>query len=262
MSIDIIRLSEEQFQAFINDTLDGTGPCRLQTDLPFEALAHSTVLRNTRLFLLALEDHGATLTAAGRLNRKFIQLLLDRLHWEGSDADEVRDVCKAPNEQDFTPALYLHALLRLAGLARKEKGVLRPTQKGRSLLDEKRAGQLQSELFRTSFVRFSAPYLDGINMPDVFAPQISLILYLIGHFCREWREPEPLMNSVTLPARELMESRYPELPALSFESRVLRYLCWFGLMEKGKEAANDDWRQPYRYRKTGLYDKMLRFVVL
>jgi hypothetical protein len=46
----------------------------------------------------------------------------------------------------------------------------------------------------------------------------------------------------------------------AFEQRVLRYLWWFGLMEKARPAANDDWQQPRLYRKTVLYDRMLQFA--
>jgi hypothetical protein len=68
------------------------------------------------------------------------------------------------------------------------------------------------------------------------------------------------MRHVTLPANELTKFTYPELPVAAFEARVLRYLCWFGLMEQSRPAANDDWRQPRLYRKTMLYERMLQFV--
>jgi hypothetical protein len=99
-------------------------------------------------------------------------------------------------------------------------------------------------------------------MPEVFAPQISLILYLIGQFCTDWRPADALMRSVAVPMNELTRPQYPKLPVLAFETRVLRYLCWFGLMETDRSAANDEWRQPQLYRKTALYDRMLRFAEL
>jgi hypothetical protein len=158
--------------------------------------------------------------------------------------------------------MYLHAVLRLAGLVRGEKGVLRLTGKGRALLPEDEAGRLQAVLFRATFARYNPAYLDGFNMPEVFAPQISLILYLIGQFCTDWRPADALMRSVTVPTKELTEPKYPGLPVSAFETRVLRYLCWFGLMEKRRPAANDDWRQPRHYRKRALYERMLRFAEL
>jgi hypothetical protein len=41
---------------------------------------------------------------------------------------------------------------------------------------------------------------------------------------------------------------------------VLRYLCWFGLMEEKPQPADADWGEPAWYRKTSLYDRMLRFA--
>jgi hypothetical protein len=260
MTAGIIKLTERQFYAFVEDRLDGDGPCRVQEDFPFAALADTTVLPNARRFMMALDDRGTTLTARGNLNRKFVELLLDRLQWQGCDAAEIRAVCKTVNEQDFAPAMYLHAVFRLAGIVRSEKGLLNLTRKGRTLLAEEQAGRLQAVLFRTTFARYNPAYLDRFNMPEVFAPQISLILYLIEQFCTDWREAGALMRSVTFPTKELTEPGYPNLPAIAFEARVLRYLCWFGLMEKSSPAANDDWRQPRLYRKTALYDRMLRFV--
>jgi hypothetical protein len=259
MTAGIVELTQQQFRAFVLDRLDGNGPCRVGEDLAFAALADTSVVPNARLFMAALNGSGARLTEKGNLNRKFVEMLLDRLRWQGSHAAEIRAVCKVVNEHDFAPAMYLHAIFRLAGLVRREKGLLKLTKKGLSLLPQERAGRLQALLFRATFAQYNLAYLDGFGMPEAFAPQISLILYLIGQFCTDWREAGALMRSVTLPTKELTEPRYPDLPITAFEARVLEYLCWFGLMEKARPAANDDWRQPRLYRKTTLYDRMLRF---
>ncbi|HEY7301047.1 MAG TPA: hypothetical protein VH684_24420 [Xanthobacteraceae bacterium] len=190
MTAGIVELTQQQFRAFITDKLDGRGPCRVQEDLAFAALAGTSVVPNARLFLAALDGNGAGLTQ------------------------------------------------------------LQPAAGGRAAL------------FRATLAQYNLAYLDRFNMPEVFAPQISLILYLIGQFCTDWREAGALMRSVTIPTKELTEPKYPELPIAAFEARVLRYLCWFGLMEKARPAANDDWQQPRLYRKTPLYDRMLRFVGL
>ncbi len=262
MTAGVIKLTKQQFFAFLEDRLDGTGPCQVQENLPFAALAGTTALPNARLFMMALEDSGAKLTARGNLNRKFVEILLDRLQWQGCDAAEIRSACNTINEQDFTPAMYLHAVFRLAGLVRSEKGLLKLTRKGRMLLPKEQAGRLQGVLFRATFARYNPAYLDRFNMPEVFAPQISLILYLIGQFCTDWRAAGALMRSVTFPTKELTEPKYPDLPVIAFEARVLRYLCWFGLLEEAHPAANDDWRQARLYRKTALYGQMLQFAEL
>lgn len=262
MTAGIVKLTEKQFYAFVEDRLDGAGPCQVREDLPFAALAATDVLPNARLFMTALDEGGAKLTEKGNLSRKFVEMLLDRLHWRGAAVDDIRAICKVVNEHDFAPAMYLHTVCKLAGLARGHKGFLKLTEKGRALLPEDRAGRLQALLFRTTFAKLNPAYLDHFNMPEVFAPQISLILYLIGQFCTDWREPGPLLRSVTFPVKELAEPTYPHLPEIAFEARVLRYLWWFGLLEKARPAANDEWRQPRLYRKTELYDRMLQFAEL
>jgi hypothetical protein len=262
MTAGIIQLTQSQFYAFIEDRLDGHGPCQVQEDLPLGALAGTTVLPNARLFMTALEDCGAKLTARGNLNRKFVDTLLDRLQWPDDPATEIREVCKVVNEQDFAPAAYLHAVLRLAGLIRAGRGQVKRARKAEMLLPVEHGGKLQALLFRTTFARFNPAYLDRYDMPEVFAPQISLILYLTGQFCTDWREAGALMRGVTFPTEELTEPRYPALRVAAFEARVLRYLCWFGLMERARPAANDDWSQPRLYRKTALYEQMLRFANL
>jgi len=262
MTAGIIKLTEQQFHAFAADRLDDNGPCRVREDLPFDALAGTSVLPNARVFIEALGDDGAKLTPKGNLNRKFMETLLDRFQWLDYEAADIRAVCKVINEHDFPPASYLHALFRLARLAHHKKGILELTRKGRLLLPEQEAGRLQALLFRTTFARYNLAYLDRGGLPEVFAPQISLILYLIGQFCTDWRPVDALMRSVTVPTKELTEPRFPRLPELAFEMRVLRHLSWFGLMEEARPAASDDWAQPRLYRKTALYDRALQFVGL
>ncbi|MFZ5791924.1 MAG: hypothetical protein ACOY3L_14625 [Pseudomonadota bacterium] len=259
MTAGIIKLTERQFYAFVNDRLDGAGPCKVREDLPFAALACTSVLPGARILMRELEGRGARLTAKGNLNRKVVGMLLERFRWNGHGAAEIRSVSAVVNERDFPPAMYLHAVLKLAGLLHKANGFLKLTRKGQSLLPEAEAGRLQAALFRTTFARYNPAYLDYFDMPEIFAPQISLILYLIGQFCTDWRAADALMRSVTIPTKELTQPEYPKLPVLAFETRVLRYLCWFGLMEEGCSAANDDWRRPRLYRKTALYDRMLQF---
>ena len=59
-----------------------------------------------------------------------------------------------------------------------------------------------------------------------------------------------------------IENPRPDLPTYLeslFRARVLRYLEWFGLLEKLPAAANDDLVNQFLYRKTPLYDRFLSF---
>ncbi len=262
MNRGTVALTREQFYALVDDRLDGTGPCTVGEDVPLAALTATSVVPNARILMAELAESGARLTARGNLNRKLVETLVERFRWQGYETADMRAVCKTINEHDFTPANYVHVVLKLAGLARKKKGVLELTRKGRALLAEDAAGRLQAALFHTTFTRFNLAYLDHLVMPEVFAPQISLILYLIGQFCAEWWPADALMRNVTVPIAELTDPEYPGHPRAAFTARILRYLCWFGLMEEGRPAANDDWRSPRLYRKTPLYDRTLSFALL
>lgn len=261
MSSGIVKLTEQQASALIHDDLDGAGPSLLNEALTIGDLTATSVVPNARILMAELDGAGAKLTAKGNLNRKLVESLVDRFQWDGYDAAYVRDMNKVVNEDDYVPALYLHAVLKLGGLARTEKGFLKLTKKGKALLAEEAAGKLQAALLRTTFTRYNPAFLDRYDMQEIFSWQISLILYLIGQFADDWRPADALMRSATIPCEEAADPGFPDRPYRAFEARVLRYLRWFGLVEEKQAVANDDWRQPKLYRKTALYDRMLTFRV-
>ena len=59
----------------------------------------------------------------GRFER-YLEMLLDRLQWQGCDVSTIRSVCKVINEHDFFPAIYLHALDATPGSAFYAVGML------------------------------------------------------------------------------------------------------------------------------------------
>lgn len=261
MSAGIVTFTEQQANALIHDEWDGSGPVRLDQTVPLADLLATSVVPNACILMAELEGVGAKLTAKGNLNRKLVESLVDRFQWVDYDPARIWEMNKVVNEPDFTPLHYLHIVLKLGGLARTEKGFLKLTKKGKAMLADDAAGALQVHLFRTTFTRFNPAYLDRNGLEEFFGWQISLILYLVGQFADDWRPADALMRSVTLPSEEALKSEMPDRPVWAFESRVLRYLRWFGLMERKDAAANDDWRQSKLYRKTPLYDRMLTFVL-
>ena len=74
------------------------------------------------------------------------------------------------------------------------------------------------------------------------------------------RSPEELLAITTLPI-DSPQSDYPFRPEAIFRVRVLRYLEWFGLLEKVRLAANDQVGQQHLYQKTSLFDRFLSFGV-
>jgi hypothetical protein len=261
MSPGIVELTEQQASALIHDDLDGAGPCLMNEGLSLSDLAATSVVPNARILMAELDGAGAKLTAKGNLNRKLVESLVDRCQWQDYPAERVRNMNKVVNADDYPPVLYLHAVLKLGGLARTEKGFFKLTKKGKALLPEEAAGKLQAALLCTTFTRYNPAFLDRYDLKDIFSWQIALILYLIGQFNDDWRLADALMRSVTIPCKEAHKARTPDIPWRTFEARVLRYLRWFGLIEEKPAAANDDWWQPKLYRKTALYDRMLTFRV-
>ena len=140
MSEGYVQLSEQQFYAFLDDRLDGGGPCRLNETLRPDEIAITSVVPNARILMAELDRGDIKLTVKGNLNRKLVELLVDRCHWSGIDIAEIRAVNRVVNEFDYMPAMYLHAVLKLAGVARTERGFLKLTKKGRALLPEDAGG--------------------------------------------------------------------------------------------------------------------------
>jgi hypothetical protein len=62
----------------------------------------------------------------------------------------------------------------------------------------------------------------------------------------------------------MLDERHPDFPAYAFESRVLRPLSWFGLLEMRMigDPNGPTWQRDRQYRKAPLFDRALRFHVL
>ena len=259
MSAGGILLSCPLFNALLADPLDGSGPCRLNESRSLSDLKASSVVMAARLMMAEMAEGGVKLTVRGNLPRKLVQALMDGVSWPGDLVEETRYLNKVFNEWDFGPAPYLHAILKVAKLARLERNVLKLTRKGRELLDGSKAGLLNAELFRTTFTRYNLGYLDGAGR-DNFRPQLSLILFLVGQVATEWMTADELMPSVTIPPDSVPEP-YAGRAELIFKIRILRYLCWFGLMENQLPAPPERRFKRETFRKSPLYDRVLNFYL-
>ena len=259
--VTVVQLTPEQVYLLLEADWLADGPVRLSTALTLDDLSASPVLRNARLLLEYLEaDGGVKLTAAGNFNRRFVARMVEDFHWPGYESEEVWRNNKVLNEADFPPLDFLHAILDLAGLARKYKGTLRPTKKGRSLRRPQAAGELNAVLFETTFQRYNLGYFDYWQYGDEFQWQIAVILYLIRTFPAALRTATEMHKATTLPSEPAAN---PPLfkPESEFRWRVLRYLEWFGLIERTARAANDEWSDPEFFAKTPLFDRFLSFAI-
>jgi hypothetical protein len=258
-----VQLTSLQAYALIYADWLADGPVRLNTALTLDDLSGSLVLTHARLVMEPLEaEGGVKLTATGAFNRKFVTRMIEDFRWPGYGPEVMWSLNKVLNEADFTPLHYLHVLLDVAGLARKVKGTLRATKKGRSLRRPEAAGKLNAVLFEATFQRYNLRYLQrwGFENEDNFQPQIAVILYLIGAFPAVPRTAGDLYRATTLPAEPSENSPHYK-PENAFQWQVLTYLEWFGLIERSTRAANDEWSAPHLFVKTPLFDRFLSFSI-
>ena len=259
--VTVVQLTPEQAYALLEADWLAEGPVRLNRLLTLDDLSASLVLNHARLVMEHLEaDGGVKLTATGAFNRKFVTKMVEDFRWPGYEPEEVWRRNKVVNAADFVPLDYLHAILNVAGLARKYKGALRATKKARSLRRPEAAGELNAVLFEATFQRYNLRYLDRMVFEDDFQPQIGVILYLMGAFPAVPRTAGEMCRAMTLPIEPSEKHPYYK-PESVFRWRVLRYLEWFGLIEKTTQAANDEWSDPKLFAKTPLFDRFLSFVI-
>jgi hypothetical protein len=237
------------------------GPIGLNESLSLSDLSGCLVLNHVRLVMghMAAKT-GVKLTTTGNFNRKFVEQMVRDFRWPGFEPEVVWRFNRVLNEPDYVPVNFLHALIDLAGLGRKHKGTFRLSRLGRSLLPPEAAGELNAVLFDATFNRYNLAYLDRRPIKESFQPQIGLTLFLMSKVAETPRSPEELLAITTLPI-DPPQSDYPFRPEAIFRVRVLRYLEWFGLLEKVRLAANDQVGQQHLYRKTSLFDRFLSFDV-
>ena len=70
-----------------------------------------------------------------------------------------------------------------------------------------------------------------------------------------WQTSDQLVRQCSVPVIGVLETRR-DYATMAFEDRLLRFLEWFGLVERrvGPQGKHE-------YRKTGLFDRMLSFEV-
>jgi hypothetical protein len=256
--VSMFALSHNQVMSLVQIDWEAPDcPLKLNDTLTLADLKSSPLLKHTRLFLTHLDtDKGVKLTAKGNLNRKFVSQMLDKFPWPDYDVATTRRMHKVINEEDFMPLHFIRVICEVAKLTRKYKDHLHLSHLGRSLLEEDTAGSLMSELFISNFQRFDLSYMDGFQEEDDFISEMGLILYGISKLTDDYTPSVELAN---LPLDPVKYGEDHLSSGWIFECRVLRYLYWFGLMEKRPQAANDQRFKNYVYRKTALFDRFMQF---
>ncbi|HCU36563.1 MAG TPA: hypothetical protein DGT21_14270 [Armatimonadetes bacterium] len=242
---------------------DPFGAVQLNEDLTEKELKRVGFLANTRILLAALEEaDGVKATATGNLNRKFVGEMLDVFHVRSDYLDDVRRHNKVVNELDFFPLHVVNVVSQLAGLHRRVKGHFRITRKGREFLAEDKMGSLCALLFKTHFRKLNLAYLDRAPDLSAFQQGVAYSLYMVPRLLTDWHAAEdvaPLLVLGGVACAIQEETRIQDVLGWIVQTRLLRPLETFGLLE-GRERKTR--RRSYgitQYRKTDLFDRFLRF---
>jgi len=253
------RLPRAALQALVDDPMDCSGIIGLSGDLDAEALAGSVVATRARMMLAHASDNdGIGLTASGALNRNFLAWAVEAFDWPGYEPAEVYTVNKVVDEIDYLPGWYLHEVMKRRKFIRKHKDRLLLSPAGRKALD--RPGLLQSELFPETFTGRYLPSLDAAFMGD-FDFYFGLLLWHVRQTAQDWASARQIFEVTVIPDDAIHElaGRYPDAPIHGFHLRVLRFLCWFGLLEVAAAKTRRFDVDAYRYRATPLFDRFVHF---
>ncbi|WP_238192986.1 hypothetical protein [Methylobacterium frigidaeris] len=244
---------------------DGSMPeaIKIAADLHDVSVADAPLLALTRLMIQRAQAlDGLTLTATGALSRIDVRAFFDEMTWPGYDKANVLVMNKALNEADVMPVEITRRIAQDLKLLRKRERRLLASKAGTMLVRENQAAALFRQLFATTFWEINLAYFDRVPLEAWPQNHIGIVLWCLSVAGHEWFKAEDLIRTCTVWDDTLDEGPL-DFAGFAFESRVLRPLTWFGLMETRLEGEDDvpDWRRARQYRKTALFDRALRFEV-
>ncbi len=263
-------LSALQFDRLLySDYKSPESPIQFNRDLPLSELEGSEYLINARTFLkLLVEEDGTKATQAENLNRKFVKLALDQMHFPDQYLENVYATNRVINEADANRLHIIRILLDLSDMIRIRKRRFVVTGKGKKFLKPENAGGLYSELFYSFLKEFNHAYLDWFK-PDL-SPQLgySYSLYHLHLKQGNWIEWKDMIN--ILPYFVLDECVKVNIPFLRdlmpfsiIKSRIVYQLMRFGLLEikEGPSEIHPSLNDIICVRTTPLFDKFLEFNI-
>ena len=242
------------------EPLPGNEAIRLEPNLTEADLKSSAVARTARAMLQrAVDAGGLKLTATGNLSRGVVADMVEIIEWPGLDKGELLQFHKVINEPDFLPVHFVRVLLEATKLIRKNRGKVFPTSLGKQMLVEDRHGALQALLFHIALWQLNLGYFDRNPLDSWPQNDIGVVLWSLSASANDWLRPDKLTRLCTVPPIGAIDSRW-DLGSFAMESRILKPLLWFGLLDsqwEGKAGMGE----PRLYRKTPLFDRFLKFNV-
>ena len=230
------------------------------TDLAVDEIAGARgVAAAASLLGHARDAGGLKLTANGYLTRAAIAEIVAGPDWAAFDIARMFESSMTVNEADLQPLHFLHRVAQAAGLLRKRHGTLEITRRGVAMLAPDQRPALLGLLLRSALWKVNLAHFDQAGLGHWPQPMIGLVLWGLSVAATDWQPRDKLTRLCAIPVEGVLDV-YPLVPDFAFEVRALRPLEWFGLVER-QQATTDDPEPPTRYRKSALFDRLLRFDV-
>jgi hypothetical protein len=253
-------LEFDSFNALHEEPSADNNAIRLEPNLTETDLAGSMVTRTARIMLQRAADTGGLkLTATGNLSRSVVAEMIEVVEWPGIDKEEAFQFHRVINEPDFLPLHFVRVLVQGTKLVRTHRGTLVPTRLGKRMLVPERYGGLQALLFHIALWHLNLGYFDRNPVQSWPQNNVGVVLWSLSASANDWLHPDRLTRLCTVPVIGVLEASW-DLGSFAMESRVLRPLMWFGLLESRWEK-RVGLGEPRLYRKTPLFDRFVKFNV-
>lgn len=256
-------LSPVSFHALLSQGFGGQQALTISPTLTDVDVEDAPLLSATRLLIeRAVTNDGLTLTAGGALSRADTRALFEALSWPGYDKAQVLAMNRVLNEADVWPVEATRLLAQTVRFLRRRERRLLATKAARAHLPAEASASLFGLLFEAVFWRVNLAYFDRNRVEHWPQHHIGIVLWCLSVAAQEWSAAAPLVPVCTI-SDDALDREPMDVVAWAFESRVLRPLTWFGLMEQRLvgEEGQPEWRKQRQYRKAPLFDRALRFDV-
>jgi hypothetical protein len=253
-------LEFDSYSALHEEPSAGNHAIQLDPNLMETDLAGSAVARTARILLQrAVDAGGLKLTATGNLSRAVVAEMVEAVEWPGFDKDELFALHKVVNEPDFFPVHVVRVLLEGTKLVRRRRDKLVPTGLGKKMLAAEQHGALQALLFHIALWHLNLSYFDRNPIDSWPQNDVGIVLWSLSASANDWLDRKTLTRLCTVPVIGVVKAQW-DLGSSAMETRILRPLTWFGLLEqRGEGRAGPVERR--LYRKAPLFDRFVKFRV-
>ncbi len=114
-------------------------------------------------------------------------------------------------------------------------------------------------LFHITFWHLNLGYFDRNPIESWPQNDVGVVLWSLAASANDWMKPNRLTRLCTIPTIAILEAA-SDLGPFAMETRVLRPLTWFGLLESKPEGA-PGFAASHLYRKAPLFARFIKFDV-